>query len=133
MAYIIKQKRAVQAQTVQAQTVRNRVDRDEFRNEFPQLCSPAPVSKPLDFSGIKNIEFSPVPVVTPCVQQEEFTDYNALMYSALNVMKTRWDKWNIDREIEYDYDNYDDGLYYDSTDTEEESSLSAEDPEEWSD
>ncbi len=137
MAYIIKQKRAVPhvahvPQTVR--TVRNRVDRDEFRNEFPQLCSPAPVSKPLDFSGIKNIEFSPeVPVVTPCVKQEEFTDYNALMYSALNVMKTRWDKWNIDREIEYDYDNYDDGLYYDSTDTEEESSLSAEDPEEWSD
>ena len=128
MAYIIKQKRTVQA--VKAV----RADRDEFRNEFPQLCAPVPVSKPLDFSGIKDIEFpAEVPVVVPVVQQEDLPDYNVLMCSALRVMRARWDKWNVDHEIDYDYENYDDGLYYESSETEEDSSLSAEDPEEWSD
>lgn len=119
MAYIIKQQK--------------RVVRDEFRNDFPQLCAPAPAPKPLDFSGIKNIEFPETPV--KCVKEPEppeLPDYNALMCSALRVMRSRWDKWNMDHEIEYDYDYYDDGLYYDSTESEEES-LSAEDPEEWSD
>jgi hypothetical protein len=47
-------------------------------------------------------------------------------------MRIKWDRWNTDRDIYYDYDNYDDGLYYESTESEEES-VSAEDPEEWSD
>ena len=116
MSYVIKQKRA---------------ERVEFRNEFPQLCSPGETPKPLDFSVIKNIEFTTIDV-KPVVEEPEIpVDYNALMCSAVRLMRMKWDRWNMDRDIYYDYDNYDDGLYYDSTESEEES-VSAEDPEEWS-
>jgi len=117
MAYIIKQKRE---------------QRDVFRNDFPQLCAPVATATPLDYSGIKNIEFSEPVAVKPCVVVEDVVDYNALMCSTVRSMRLKWDQWNLDHEIYYDYDMYDDGLYYDSTESEEES-LSAEDPEEWSD
>jgi hypothetical protein len=120
MAYVIKQKRV------------QRVQRDEFRNEFPQLCAPVSTSAPLDFSGIKNIEFTDAPVAVKPVKVEQGPDYNALMCSVVRRMRMKWDQWNFERDIEYDYDDYDDGLYYDSTESEQES-ISAEDPEEWSD
>jgi len=107
--------------------------RVDFRNEFPQLCPPKETVKPLDFSKIKTIEFVE-PVVNSRVETvtEEPVDYNALMYSTVRAMRLKWEQWNVDHDIYYEYDNYDDGLYYDSTESEEES-LSAEDPEEWSD
>lgn len=105
--------------------------RGEFRNEFPQLCPPGETVIPLDFSKIKHIEGKVA--VKQCVEPvEEPVDYNALMRSTVQCMRLKWEKWNMDRDIYYDYDNYDDGLYYDSSESEEES-LSAEDPEEWSD
>ena len=122
--------------------------RQEFRQEFPQLCAPAEAPKPLDFTVLKKEEEVVVKpkelpegwinvrtylqTYVPPFEPEE--DAHTLMYRCVRKMRGRWEKWNREHEVFVDYDHYDDGLIYDDVSETTSESSYAEDPDdEWSD
>jgi len=126
MAYSIKQRRA----------------KLDFRRDFPQLC-PATTTVPLDYSGIKDIIEPVLPPPPPglpygWVNLRDSTTYHhpepsthTLMCSAVGRMKLRWIDYDQRHDYYIDYDSYDDGLDYREDESEDEDSLSAEDPDEY--
>jgi hypothetical protein len=126
MAYSIKQRRA----------------KLDFRRDFPQLC-PATTIVPLDYSGIKDIVEPVLPPPPPglphgWVNLNDPSTYihpslatHELMRAAVGRMKLRWIEYDRRNDDYIDYDNYDDGLDYREEETDDEDSLSAEDPDEY--
>jgi len=125
MAYSIQQRRA----------------KRNFRQDFPQLC-PASTLVPLDYSKIKDIVEPVLPrpktlpygwvnLRDPSTYQSTPKTTHELMCAAVKKMHVRWVEHDRLRDHYFDYDNYDDNLNYDEEESEEESSLSAEDPDEY--
>ena len=112
--------------------------RKEFRNEFPELCPKAIVAKPMSFTHIKDI-VEPEPekvVVSRFISLKDPANYRKTepeqvfseerVLQAFEKMVTRWEKdENYQHYIETYPIEYSDA----SEETEEISSLEAEDPE----
>ena len=129
MAYVVKQKR---------------IARKDFRNEFPQLCETKTVSEPLNFSIIKDIVEEAIVVKETVphgwVKLNDPSTYlnrtflrrpspHEKMCVAVQQMRERWEKWNLEHNIEYDYDKYNDEFddWGNEEESSDESSLEAED------
>ena len=125
-----------------------RVVRQEFRQDFPQLCAPIEAPKPLDFTILKKEEEVVVKpkelpdgwinvrtyLQTYVPPSEPELDAHTLMYRCVRTMRTRWEKWNREHDIYVNYDHYDDGLVYDdASETTSESSYAEDPDDEWSD
>lgn len=103
-----------------------RNERKVFRNEFPELCPKSQGPAPLSFSHIKNIvhvePIQVIPVKEP--PKEEFSEKQVI--EAIETMVQRWEK-------NEHYQNYIEKypiVYSDeSEESEEISSLEAEDPD----
>jgi hypothetical protein len=128
-----------------AKNARIKRARTNFRMEFPQLCEPAQLPAPLDFSIIKDIE-EPVKVVEsslppgwidlrtyrpPEIPPEIQVNSHELMCKCVAKMRKNWERWDREHDMYVDYDYYEDGLVDYETEPETEDSVSAEDPDEY--
>lgn len=110
--------------------------RKEFRNEFPELCPKAEVAKPLSFTHIKDI-IEPEPekvVVSRFISLKDPANYRKAepvfseerVLEAFEKMVTRWEK---NDSYQHYIETYPIEYSDESEETEEASSLEAEDPE----
>ena len=112
--------------------------RKEFRNEFPELCPKAIVAKPMSFTHIKDI-VEPEPekvVVSRFISLKDPANYRKTepepvfseerVLEAFEKMVTRWEK---NDSYQHYIETYPIEYSDTSEETEEASSLEAEDPE----
>jgi len=110
--------------------------RKEFRNEFPELCPKKEAPTPMSFTHIKEIvEPEPVKVVVSrFISLKDPANYRKAepvfseerVYEAFEKMVTRWEK---NDHYQHYIETYPIEYSDESEETEEVSSLEAEDPE----